>query len=196
MILFGHIGPTLYAASFLGGDRKLDRRACLWLAFWSILPDLLDKALFLMGLTHFATSRLWGHTLAASFICILIGRFWWKGAWPWVLAMPGHLVLDSMWWQPGTLFWPLLSPAFDRGVLACPVEVARQGLLAAQIWMWHYDPFGRILVLIADLAGLLLCVYVWQYKLKHVSAQAISEGPVALTDRSSALPEFSSPIRR
>jgi hypothetical protein len=63
MILLGHIGITL----FFGGLFSL---LFIPLLIGSILPDLIDKPLVLVGITHYG--RYIGHTLTAGVIISLI----------------------------------------------------------------------------------------------------------------------------
>jgi membrane-bound metal-dependent hydrolase YbcI (DUF457 family) len=59
MILFGHIGITAFLGSFIS-------ISLLTAVIGSIMPDVIDKTLFLLGLIN--TGRFIGHTL---FLCII-----------------------------------------------------------------------------------------------------------------------------
>lgn len=155
MFFFGHIGPSLLAARGMS-RRPLTYPEAMMVAGFAILPDFADKLFFTLGLAPVLTTRLWGHTLLAGLLCCLLARFFIKPAWPWILAMPGHLILDGLWVRPVTLFWPLLGTVFDRGINPCPPEIAVQGILAIQKWAWTTDPWGQSVYAFAELAGLFL----------------------------------------
>jgi membrane-bound metal-dependent hydrolase YbcI (DUF457 family) len=74
----------------------------------SLLPDIIDKPLCLLG---FGDGRSITHTLLVAIIILLIGSYIYKQfKKTWLLAinigMFTHLVLDSMWNKPQTLLWP------------------------------------------------------------------------------------------
>ena len=80
----------------------------------SLLPDILDKPLWLFAFSDiFPSGRGYGHTFIFNlvfFICGLIlirqGKSWLL-----VISLSGfiHLLLDRMWSNPVTLWWPLLG---------------------------------------------------------------------------------------
>jgi hypothetical protein len=56
-------------------------------AFCAMLPDLIDKPLYTLGLAPVNSSRLWGHTLILSLMfCLLCWRYW-SSMWPWALSL-------------------------------------------------------------------------------------------------------------
>ena len=86
----------------------------------SILPDLIDKPVGnIFFVQIFNNGRIFSHTLLflllAILIAILIFRTRMK-LWGFCIAFGVlvHLLLDAMWLEPATLFWPFLGLSFDR----------------------------------------------------------------------------------
>ena len=158
MIFFGHIGASLLGARLLAGKKTLDLGGVGQVAFWAVLPDLIDKTLFGLGLAPVTTGRLWAHTLLAGLVCCLFCRYILKSCWPWVLAMPGHLVLDSMWNRPHTLLWPFLGLVFDHPPY--PIDINEMGYLGLWCWRWDHDAFLFGIELAMEGLGLLLAFFI------------------------------------
>jgi hypothetical protein len=86
----------------------------------SLLPDIIDKPLgiYILG-DAFSNGRIFSHTLV-FFLAISLagGLVYWKfcNTWLTVLAFGTltHLILDSQWKRPQTLFWPFLGFGFPR----------------------------------------------------------------------------------
>ena len=100
MLFFGHAGP----GAFLAKKLKLPLLAT---AFFALLPDLLDKPLYIAGLTPHA--RFLGHTLvfllaAAALVWLLAGRALAASA---AIGIGSHLALDAGHFLP--LFYPLVQ---------------------------------------------------------------------------------------
>lgn len=121
MILFGHLGITTgaikiyekiaYKHKDLENKVPIDYRVVL---IGSVLPDIIDKPIgaFLFRST-FHNSRIFAHTVLFSGLLILLGLYMlYKHKKNNVLLLGVstfiHLVLDSMWLYPKTLFWPFL----------------------------------------------------------------------------------------
>jgi inner membrane protein len=106
-----------------GGWRRSDWvRDIFDLRFWalgSLLPDIIDKPLgrFLFQETFHYNGRIFSHSLLLV-ILILAAAFFAppKKLRMWLMALAGgvlmHLLLDSMWLTPQTLFWPMLGWGF------------------------------------------------------------------------------------
>ena len=100
------------------GRRLAERMAGLFdLRFWalgSMLPDIIDKPTghFLFSQTFHNNGRIFAHSLLFLLAILIAGLLWnhFSGR-KYLLAVAGgsfmHLVLDSMWHNPQTLFWPL-----------------------------------------------------------------------------------------
>ena len=110
MYILGHVGLTAAAAHAV--DRETDLRLPM---LFSLLPDLIDKPLFLLlpELAHGSTRNL-GHSLAgaAAVLAILLALRLRVGR-PVLLwaCYAGHLLLDRLWLVDGPVvfFWPLLG---------------------------------------------------------------------------------------
>jgi len=94
----------------------------------SLLPDIIDKP---VGLYFFRDTinngRIYCHTLLFLIVITLIGLGIYRGLkQSWVLALSFgtfmHLILDSMWWTPRTLFWPLYGFSFEKAGLPLWIE--------------------------------------------------------------------------
>lgn len=118
MIFFGHLGLTTGAVKIsekLNSNIEVDYRFVL---VGSILPDIIDKpiGMFLFR-NKFHNSRIFGHTLIFSIIIMLLGIYFIKNNKKSNILFLGiasliHLVLDSMWIYPQTLFWPYFGLKF------------------------------------------------------------------------------------
>ncbi len=153
MLLFGHVGISVATAERYLPVNGETFRAMACVAFCAVLPDLLDKPIRFLGWTSEPSGRLWGHTLLFSLAWCGVCATRLRVFWPWALATPGHLVLDWMFTQPRTLFWPLLGFGFDvpERVFTGPIEN----------WLWRLDhePESFALsVLLPELVGLLLFI--------------------------------------
>ncbi|MDD5311771.1 MAG: metal-dependent hydrolase [Dehalococcoidia bacterium] len=86
----------------------------------SILPDLIDKPIGSVIFTQaFNNARIFAHTLLFLFVAIVIGFVVFriqKKLWGYCIAFGifTHLVLDAMWLEPVTLFWPFLGFTFNQ----------------------------------------------------------------------------------
>ncbi|MCL0061025.1 metal-dependent hydrolase [Dehalococcoidia bacterium] len=86
----------------------------------STLPDIIDKpvGIYFLGDT-FSNGRIFGHSLLFFLIILLAGLYSYLrsgrlGILVLSLCTGFHLVLDQMWIEPRTLFWPLYGLAFPR----------------------------------------------------------------------------------
>ncbi len=86
----------------------------------SMLPDIIDKPLgHLILKDQLSNGRLMFHSLLFLFLLSLSGIFLWrrwnkKGLMAVSFGVILHLVLDQMWANPGTLFWPALGFPFEK----------------------------------------------------------------------------------
>ena len=88
----------------------------------SLLPDILDKPLFLFGPGElFPSGHAYGHTFLFNLLLLVCGSILFRYKKPWLLVISLssciHLVLDRIWNNPVTLWWPLLGP-FAKGETA------------------------------------------------------------------------------
>jgi membrane-bound metal-dependent hydrolase YbcI (DUF457 family) len=147
MLIFGHPGITLGAATIVAGAasrqpvsrwfatlaRYVDIRVLL---VGSLLPDIIDKPVgqFFFRET-FSNGRIFSHTLLFVIVLSAIGFFLFRRyRQVWMLTLAGgsffHLVLDGMWAAPATLFWPLLGLAFEKEELTDWLSNIFKALLA------------------------------------------------------------------
>ena len=155
MLIFGHLGFGQLIA------RPWHQRLTWWcVALGSLLPDLLDKPLFLLFPGTYGGSRLYGHTLLFLIILAVIGctnrsRRWISLA----IGVVTHLVADNLG-DPlhvehatdasiRTLLWPLMGWQFPDAVrlnlesqihrILSPYFVATEliGLLILVWFMWR-----------------------------------------------------------
>jgi inner membrane protein len=109
-------------------SRFLDIRI---LMIGALVPDIIDKPLSFLG---FGDGRSITHTLIVFLIVLTIALFLYaskKKTWLFAISfgMFTHLILDSMWATPQTLFWPFHGWAF-------PAANHKIGLEQISAW-WH-----------------------------------------------------------
>ena len=117
-MIFWHLGVTLFLFLWIFKDRTADLR---YLLVGSLLPDLLDKFLYLVAVTD--SSRTYGHTLLLGvltlFIVMLITNKENSNRKSYLLvpiALLFHLLLDEMWLFKETLFWPIFDSQFSQHI--------------------------------------------------------------------------------
>ena len=119
----------------------------------AILPDLLDKPIGRIFFEdHFNTSRLWGHTLLFVTVLLVVIRLALRGstARTWLIlpiAALIHLMLDGMWNNPVTLFWPFFGTTF-------PPHPVERYWLDVLLRPWQHPAEG-----LKELVGLGLLLY-------------------------------------
>lgn len=105
------IGLVLYA---LKRDRLLVAAAVIG----SVLPDLIDKPLGFLITGTVGYGRIYAHTLLFFLVLLLAGIIVWRMCSPRACHLVGataagvlsHQLLDAMWLEPSTWYWPLLGP--------------------------------------------------------------------------------------
>lgn len=136
MLLFGHAGVTLGAATLLAGAAKSRPTSASWFAtlsryldirlllVGSLLPDIIDKPVGQYFFRDtFDNGRIFSHTLLFLVLLSAIGFYLQKRyRQVWMLALAAgtftHLLLDEIWLTPRTLFWPLLGFTFEKVSIA------------------------------------------------------------------------------
>jgi hypothetical protein len=81
----------------------------------SLLPDILDKPLWLIASSDiFPSGRAYGHSFLLNIVLFIFGLILIKYGKSWLLILSissiFHLVLDRIWTNPVTFWWPLLGP--------------------------------------------------------------------------------------
>ncbi len=90
---------------------RLDYRVIL---IGSVLPDIIDKPLWLLARDAPVASRAFAHTLLFLLLLAFVALYFWRrrGAIRPLTLLAStlvHFILDAMWQTPGTLLWPLLG---------------------------------------------------------------------------------------
>src|ERR1035437_2524028 len=113
--------------------REIDYRFAL---LGSLLPDIIDKPLWMFPSLHW-DGRGYAHTFIFNFVLLLSGivvlkQF--RQMWLLILSLCSfiHLVLDQMWANPTTLWWPLLGP-IPRGETAGWFSSLWNGLFSSPV---------------------------------------------------------------
>ncbi len=81
----------------------------------SFLPDIIDKPVFLLiGSSASLSGRGYAHTLLFNLVLLISGLLLmrYRKSWLLIISLSGfmHLILDQIWNNPVTLFWPMLGP--------------------------------------------------------------------------------------
>ena len=90
------------------------------LVLGALLPDIIDKPVGLVFFKNtFSNGRIFSHTLLfpaalAAFGALFYQRCGKTGGISLSLGAFAHLILDKMWRDPKTLFWPLTGLRFKR----------------------------------------------------------------------------------
>jgi len=156
-VLFWHLGATAAIVFATLGRRRIDYRVVL---LGAILPDLIDKPIGRIFFEdRFQTSRLFGHTFLFVVVSLLSIQLILRGesARRWFILPIGcllHLVLDGLWSDPVTLFWPLFGSTFPpHPTQDYWLEVLRR-------------PLEHPWVLVQEMFGLGVLLYIaWAYGL-------------------------------
>jgi membrane-bound metal-dependent hydrolase YbcI (DUF457 family) len=140
MYFFFHLLSGLIIG-FLFGDILHDLRWVLPWAAGAILPDLIDKPLgYLVFGTVLNNGRIWFHSLLLFALVLALGIGIWKyRATPIGLGVAGgilsHQILDLMWLQPVTWFYPALGPFPHRYSTGRLLSLLMQELTNPWEWM-------------------------------------------------------------
>lgn len=114
-MLFWHLGMTCAIVFFALGARRIDYRVVL---LGAVTSDLIDKPIGrILFADRFESGRLYGHTLLVATASLLLIQLVLRGATArrWFIlpiCMLIHQVLDAMWNEPITWFWPLFGAEF------------------------------------------------------------------------------------
>jgi len=114
VLLLAHVGFTVgggWAAQRLRLKNPVDFRL---LAVMAILPDIIDRTLFLLIIPNAQSGRLVAHTLAfqlALFAALLVIR---RDFWIYGLGSLVHLAFDSQGLPAAQALWPLLGSNLEN----------------------------------------------------------------------------------
>jgi hypothetical protein len=171
VLIGAHVAATVGAAGLLPAPvrGRIDVRL---LVLCGLLPDLIDKALYLLPLERLTGRRLArgasaGHSLLASMLVAGALGPRRPAGWAYAGAVLGHLALDGIWQRPTTLLWPLLGlglervgPAAirepDRGMRRRPRDL---GIIYGQVLLGNAE---QGLAELVGLAALLALAHQWR----------------------------------
>ena len=153
-MLFWHVGGTIAAIRYAFRDDRMDLRL---LVVGAVLPDVVDTPIGLAAFGTFGGIRLFSHTLllgsivmAAVVVATRRGRP--RKRWmPLAIGILMHLVLDAMWANPETLWWPFLG--FDFSPSGEVGSGALVGSILADWRVWVLEGIGLAYLVHLTLRG-------------------------------------------
>lgn len=121
MLLFGHLGLTIgivYLLARIMGVRFSQRMLAIT-AVGALLPDIIDKPIGqILFYDYFSNNRIFAHTLIFISVLGIMAIYLYSRGYRWAPILPAasavHLLLDGMWNNPTTLFWPAYGLGFQR----------------------------------------------------------------------------------
>ena len=150
-MLLWHAGATIAIARYSFRDDRMDLRMLL---LGALLPDLIDTPIGLAFYSSLGSVRLATHGLVlASIVMIAVVLATRRGrprkAWmPVAIGLLFHILLDAMWLDPETLWWPLLGNGFT------PAGPETAGAYISSV-------LGDWKVWVAEAVGLIYLTYLW-----------------------------------
>jgi len=114
-VLFWHTGGTIALVRYAFRDERMDLR---FLVLGALLADLIDTPIGLLFYDSLGAVRLVGHSFAFAATAMVVVLLTTRRGRPrkrWMPVAVGilvHLLLDAMWADPETLWWPLLGWGF------------------------------------------------------------------------------------
>lgn len=154
MFLFGHMGlAAAPAAPFLKSRKEREAAAgdMRWLLAGTLVPDAVDKSIGqLLFKSHYENGRIYCHTMLFASACLVLGGrrlagrgddrlfFLSLGVW-------SHLLLDKIWAEPQTAFWPALGHFLKE---PSPLGILEQLLVVLKDpFFWLGEGLGLVLLL-------------------------------------------------
>jgi len=119
MFFFFHLFTGI-VLGYLVSDILKDRRWLIPCAVGAVLPDLIDKPVgFIIFGGVLDNGRIWCHSILFAVIVMAGGLLLWKYRRTPVLiaaaiGILSHQLLDLMWLQPSTWYYPALGPFGER----------------------------------------------------------------------------------
>jgi membrane-bound metal-dependent hydrolase YbcI (DUF457 family) len=168
--LLAHLGftaaPGALVARWWGDNRGFKGAApdLRWLLAGSVLPDVVDKTVGqLLFKPYFENGRIFFHTAVITLAVFAVGAYRQRKRHDnrvllLALGMASHILLDRIWLEPETAWWPALGP-FVRDPSVEP--------LYKQILEALSDPFFWT----SEIAGLALLVA----SLRHLGVGSLAE---------------------
>jgi inner membrane protein len=143
LFFVAHLGftaaPGALVATWWGENRGFAKKApdLRWLLAGAVLPDIVDKTVGqVLFKPHFENGRIFSHTIILATLVFVAGIYEWKRnddnrILLLAFGIVSHLVLDRIWTEAATAYWPALG-AFERHPSA--------GTLLEQIREYLRDP--------------------------------------------------------
>lgn len=136
-MLFWHVGGTVAAIRYAFRDDRMDLR---FLLLGAVIPDLVDTPIGLLWFDTFGSVRLVAHSILFGSLVMAVvvlntrrGRP--RKKWmPLAIGILMHLVLDAMWIDPETLWWPLFGGDFTSAGAASAGDLIRAVLMDWRVW--------------------------------------------------------------
>ena len=159
-MLFWHTGATIAIARYSFRDDRMDLRMLL---LGALLPDLVDTPIGLVFYGQLGGVRLATHGLIlASIVMVAVVLATRRGRprkmWmPLAIGLLFHILLDAMWLDPETLWWPLLGSGFTPAGPETASAYVSSVLSDWKVWS-------------AEAAGFIYLAYLW-------SAARLSDTP-------------------
>jgi inner membrane protein len=150
-MLFWHAGATIAIARYTFRDDRMDLRMLL---VGALIPDIVDTPIGLLLYGRLHSVRLFTHglLLAVAVMVIVVmstrrgrPRKMWM---PLAIGLLLHVLLDAMWLDPETLWWPLLGWSFSP---AGPTTVS--GYVGSVLGDWK--------MWLGEVIGLVYLIYLW-----------------------------------
>ena len=151
-MIFWHVGATTVSIRYAFRDPAMDLR---YLALGALLPDIVDLPLGIVMWSEWQAARLIAHSIVfGSLVMLLVLVFTRRGPVrkQWMLLAVGvllHLLLDAMWQEPETLWWPFLGWEFSATPFATFGDYAIDVLTDPIMWL-------------GEAAGLVYLAYLWR----------------------------------
>ncbi len=155
-MLLWHLGATVALVRYAFRDERMDLR---FLALGALLPTLLDAPVGIVAWDHFGSVHLVAHSIvfaAAAMTAVLVLTRRGAARRRWMLVVVGilvHLLLDAMWREPATLWWPFLGGSFTASGHATIGGLVSATLRDPRSWLLEALGAGYLAVL-ARRAGL------------------------------------------
>lgn len=140
-MLLWHAGAAIAIARYVFRDERMDLR---FLLLGAVVADLVDTPVGLVLFESLGAVRLALHSLiaaAAVMVAVLLrtrrGRP--RKRWmPIAIGMLLHLLLDAMWQQPETLWWPFLGLDFSPAGAATIGAYVADVLTDWRVWALEF----------------------------------------------------------
>ena len=154
-MLFWHLGGTTALIRYAFRDERMDLR---FLMVGAVVADLLDTPIGLVFWPTLRNVRLFGHSLLFAtmvMVAVLLATRRGRPRKRWMPLAVGvlvHLILDAMWRQPETLWWPFLGWEFTERAYATAGDYV--AAILGDWRTWAFEVVGLVyLVVLLRRAG-------------------------------------------